>query len=82
VHDRGYVAEQTVYNLNVGNVHTYLVSADDHDVLVHNCSFLRNAWTTVKWQAHKFNRWLKGGERPSNAKRVRRDGWRRPDVRR
>jgi len=37
VRDRGSVVEQTVFNLNVGNVHTYVVGVDDEDVVVHNC---------------------------------------------
>jgi hypothetical protein len=38
VRDRGYVADQTVYNLNVGDTHTYLVLVDGHPILVHNKS--------------------------------------------
>ncbi|WSA83994.1 hypothetical protein OIE47_27020 [Micromonospora sp. NBC_01796] len=36
VFDRGWVPDQIVYNLNVGDVHTYVVSVDGSDVLVHN----------------------------------------------
>ncbi|BAJ26212.1 MULTISPECIES: ricin-type beta-trefoil lectin domain protein [Kitasatospora] len=38
VTDRGELADQLVYNLNVGDVHTYVVSDGEHDVLVHNAS--------------------------------------------
>ncbi|HEX6970312.1 MAG TPA: polymorphic toxin type 17 domain-containing protein, partial [Micromonosporaceae bacterium] len=38
VHDRGWLPEQTVYNLNVGDTHTYVVAADGMDVVVHNAS--------------------------------------------
>ncbi|MGW6691872.1 PA14 domain-containing protein [Streptomyces sp. NPDC054961] len=36
VHDRGDVADQTVYNLSVSRIHTYLVRAGVTGVLVHN----------------------------------------------
>ncbi|WP_433461138.1 LamG-like jellyroll fold domain-containing protein [Micromonospora sp. CA-248212] len=36
--DRGWVPAQTVYNLNVGDVHTYAVRVDGVDVLAHNVS--------------------------------------------
>lgn len=36
--DRGDVGEQIVYNLNVGDSHTYVVDADGRDVVVHNAS--------------------------------------------
>ncbi|MFD8496787.1 hypothetical protein, partial [Amycolatopsis sp. NPDC059657] len=34
--DRGEVAEQTVYNLSVSEIHTYLVRAGADSLLVHN----------------------------------------------
>ncbi|MFJ2193063.1 ricin-type beta-trefoil lectin domain protein [Kitasatospora sp. NPDC087861] len=36
VTDYGYIANQLVFNLNVGNLHTYVVSSGDASVLVHN----------------------------------------------
>jgi len=36
--DRGWISGQTVYNLNVGNVHTYAVGVDDANIIVHNAS--------------------------------------------
>ncbi|MEU4563770.1 LamG-like jellyroll fold domain-containing protein [Actinoplanes sp. NPDC023936] len=38
VRDRGWLAGQLVFNLNVGDVHTFVVSAGGIDVLVHNAS--------------------------------------------
>ncbi|WP_380286460.1 DNRLRE domain-containing protein [Kitasatospora purpeofusca] len=38
VDDLGEVSDQLVFNLNVGNRHTYTVLAADDDVVVHNCS--------------------------------------------
>ncbi|MFI5982203.1 PA14 domain-containing protein [Streptomyces sp. NPDC051555] len=38
VHDRGEVADQTVYNLAVGRIHTYHVRAGTASLLVHNCA--------------------------------------------
>jgi len=38
VFDRGWVSDQTVYNLTVGDLHTFLVRADGADLLVHNRS--------------------------------------------
>ncbi len=38
VRDFGDVAGRTVYNLNVGNVHTFVVGDADAAVVVHNCS--------------------------------------------
>ncbi|MEU9073327.1 ricin-type beta-trefoil lectin domain protein [Kitasatospora sp. NPDC048538] len=38
VHDEGDLDEQLVYNLNVGNAHTYFVATGSDDVLVHNSS--------------------------------------------
>ncbi|WP_162824210.1 DNRLRE domain-containing protein [Peterkaempfera bronchialis] len=36
VRDRGMVSDQLVVNLNVGDVHTYVVAVGDEDILVHN----------------------------------------------
>ncbi|MEV7600035.1 ricin-type beta-trefoil lectin domain protein [Kitasatospora sp. NPDC089797] len=38
IHDEGVLDEQIVYNLNVGNAHTYFVATGSDDVLVHNTS--------------------------------------------
>jgi hypothetical protein len=38
VHDYGWVHNQTVYNLSIANVHTYIVGASGGGTLVHNCS--------------------------------------------
>ncbi|NJC66514.1 hypothetical protein HC028_18675, partial [Planosporangium flavigriseum] len=38
VHDLGFVVDQTVYNLNVGNIHTFVVGADNAQLIVHNAS--------------------------------------------
>ncbi|MFD7027250.1 PA14 domain-containing protein [Streptomyces sp. NPDC059917] len=38
VHDRGEVADQTVYNLSVSRIHTYYVAAGPNQVLVHNAA--------------------------------------------
>ena len=40
VRDLGEVAGQTVYNLNVGNIHTFVVVAGEHSIVVHNTSEL------------------------------------------
>ncbi|MET3987769.1 PA14 domain-containing protein [Streptomyces sp. PvR034] len=37
IRDRGEVADQSVYNLNVSSVHTYYVTAGTATALVHNC---------------------------------------------
>lgn len=36
--DRGWLAGSTVYNLNIGDVHTYVVGAGGQDLVVHNSS--------------------------------------------
>ncbi|MFC5662329.1 DNRLRE domain-containing protein [Kitasatospora misakiensis] len=38
VTDRGEQSDQLVYNLTVGNLHTFSVLVDDDDVIVHNCA--------------------------------------------
>ncbi|MEU1226626.1 PA14 domain-containing protein [Streptomyces sp. NPDC005828] len=38
IHDRGEVADQTVYNLSVSGIHTYHVRAGAHYLLVHNAA--------------------------------------------
>ncbi|WP_433529231.1 polymorphic toxin-type HINT domain-containing protein [Micromonospora sp. CA-263727] len=38
VNDHGYLRDMTVYNLNVGNVHTYLVGGPAAAIVVHNDS--------------------------------------------
>ncbi|MFD9791443.1 PA14 domain-containing protein [Streptomyces sp. NPDC059070] len=38
VHDRGEVNGQTVYNLTIGQIHTYYVAAGSSPLLVHNCA--------------------------------------------
>jgi len=38
VTDRGWRPGQVVYNLTVADLHTYVVDADGHDLLVHNSS--------------------------------------------
>ncbi|MEU7510957.1 DNRLRE domain-containing protein [Streptomyces sp. NPDC042898] len=53
VRDRGEVADQLVYNLNVGNVHTYTVSVGGgSDAVVHNCSGGDAEFRTI----HRTNR--------------------------
>ncbi|WP_432990962.1 discoidin domain-containing protein [Dactylosporangium sp. CA-233914] len=36
--DHGLVADQRVFNLNIGDIHTYVVNADGEDVVVHNAA--------------------------------------------
>lgn len=38
VHDRGEVADQTVFNLSVSRIHTYYVAAGPKQILVHNAA--------------------------------------------
>ena len=37
--DRGWITEQTVYNLDVGDLHTFVVQVDGFDILAHNRSY-------------------------------------------
>jgi hypothetical protein len=41
--DYGWVSGQTVFNLSVANVHTFIVGAAGQGVLVHNCSLNTNS---------------------------------------
>jgi hypothetical protein len=38
VFDRGWLTDQTVYNLTIGDLHTFVVGADGTDIVVHNTS--------------------------------------------
>jgi len=52
VTDHGWVAGQTVYNLSVADLHTYVVQAGDQPVVVHNCgSTVRGA--SKAWHGFK-----------------------------
>nr|BFE51098.1 hypothetical protein GCM10017745_45250 [Saccharothrix mutabilis subsp. capreolus] len=74
VRDRGPVAGQKVFNLNVDDVHTYVVTADDVDVLAHNkthrggagCS-VHTAQQAAKQEANKA---LRSGRKDGTAESI------------
>ncbi|MFJ2862441.1 ricin-type beta-trefoil lectin domain protein [Kitasatospora sp. NPDC087314] len=47
--DRGLVADQLVFNLNVGDVHTYVVGTDGGDAVAHNSSCNVNNISQYRW---------------------------------
>ncbi|WP_033348698.1 ricin-type beta-trefoil lectin domain protein [Kitasatospora aureofaciens] len=47
--DHGFVADQLVFNLNVGDVHTYVVGTAGGDVVAHNSSCNVNNISQYRW---------------------------------
>nr|WSX47806.1 PA14 domain-containing protein [Streptomyces sp. NBC_00974] len=64
VHDRGEVADQTVYNLTISGIHTYYVRAGSIQVLVHNCAAKGPS------KANQMNQEVRLGNAPSGIERV------------
>ncbi|MFJ8577241.1 LamG-like jellyroll fold domain-containing protein [Micromonospora sp. NPDC093277] len=63
--DRGWLPRQTVYNLNVGDTHTYVVAVDGAELVVHNST------CSIKEHLRQVKKYGKGGYKVLQNGRVR-----------